>query len=357
MSRVLMCGPDAASGGVATHTKSLIAEMEKLDVIILFYDISGSNFKKIYQRTVGLLLNAIRRKSEYDAIHVQTSGGIFSFTSAITGAIASRVLKKRLVVTFHHSQTSRFVTNYKYAFRFVLNRSDRLILVSQKQKEAVISSFEDTSGKITVLPNGFKSSLYYAMDKATCRAKLGLPYDKKIIFNISNLIESKGHKYLISAMQYVVATSNHCECYIAGKGYFKESLENQINELQLQNHVKLLGWIPDEQIPMWMNACDLFVHPSLAESFGIVQIEAMACGKPVVATINGGSESIITSDKYGLLCEPANPQDLSEKIIEGLSKRWDNNVIYSYASSNYRWDFVAQKTKNVYEEILRSGYS
>ena len=106
-----------------------------------------------------------------------------------------------------------------------------------------------------------------------------------------------------------------------------------------------------------MNACDIFVHPSLAESFGIVQIEAMACGKPVVATRNGGSESIITSDKYGLLCEPANPQDLSEKIIEGLSKRWDNNAIYSYASSNYRWDLVAQKTKNVYEEIFRSGYS
>jgi teichuronic acid biosynthesis glycosyltransferase TuaC len=80
----------------------------------------------------------------------------------------------------------------------------------------------------------------------------------------------------------------------------------------------------------------------------------MACGKPVVATRNGGSESIITSHEYGLLCEPANPQDLSNTIIAGLSKRWDNNAISNYASSNYRWDLVvALKTKKVYEEVFK----
>ena len=118
MIRVLMCGPDAISGGVATHTKSLTAELEKLDVIVLSYTFSGSSIQKIYQRTVGLLLNATNKRTEYDIIHIQASGGIFSFISAITGAIASRVLNKRLVVTFHNSQTLNFVQKYHHAFGF-----------------------------------------------------------------------------------------------------------------------------------------------------------------------------------------------------------------------------------------------
>ena len=351
MIRVLMCGPDATSGGVATHTKSLTAELKELGVIIIPYSFSGSNFKKIYQRTVGLFLNAIKKRTECDIIHVQTSGGIFSFISAITGAIASRALNKRLVVTFHNSQTLNFVKKYRPVFGFILNHSDKLILVSDKQKEAVTSLLGDSS-KIVVIPNGFKESLYYPMDKTMCRTKLNLPLGKVILFNISNLIESKGHTHLLSAISDIIPVTDNLLCYIAGKGNYRDVLNAQLAELQLQDYVEFLGWIPDEQVPLWMNACDLFVHPSLAESFGIVQIEAMACGKPVVATRNGGSESIITSDEYGLLCEPANPQDLSNKIIAGLSKRWDNNAISNYASLNYRWDFVALKTQKVYEEVF-----
>jgi len=79
-----------------------------------------------------------------------------------------------------------------------------------------------------------------------------------------------------------------------------------------------------------MNACDLFVLPSISESFGVVQIEALACGKPVVATRNGGSEEVITSDDYGLLVDPANPNELREKIIEAPDKDWDREKILVY---------------------------
>jgi len=79
-----------------------------------------------------------------------------------------------------------------------------------------------------------------------------------------------------------------------------------------------------------MNACDLFVLPSLLESFGVVQIEALACGKPVVATRNGGSEEVISSDDYGLLVDPANPNELREKIIEAPDKDWDREKIFVY---------------------------
>lgn len=352
MIRVLMCGPDAVSGGVATHTKSLTAELEKLGVIVLSYSFSGSRFKKMYQRTVGLLLNAVNKRTEYDIIHVQTSGGIFSFISAITGAIASCALNKRLVVTFHNSQTANFIKKYCSVFSFVLNFSDKLILVSDNQKQVVTSLFGDSS-KIVVIPNGFQKSLYYPMDKNMCRTKLNLPLNKKIIFNISNLIESKGHKYLLSAISDIIHVNDNLLCYIAGMGCCRDSLNAQLIETHLQSYVEFLGWIPEEQIPMWMNACDLFVLPSLRESFGIVQVEAMACGKPVIATRNGGSECVITSDDYGLLCESANSKDLSNKIIVGLNKKWDSNKIYNYVFSNYGWDLVACETIKVFEDVLK----
>ncbi len=350
MIRVMMCGPDATSGGVSTHTRNLTTEVEKLGVAVLSYRISGSIIKKVYQRTVGLLFNAIKKRTEYDIIHIQASGGIFSFISAVTGAVASHALNKRLVVTFHYSQTLNFVEKYHSIFGFVLSYSDCFILVSNKQKEAIISTFGDSS-KIIIIPNGFNQSLYSPMERDACRMKLKLPLDKKIIFNISNLIESKGHTYLISSILNITSVTNDIFCYIAGKGYYRDTLNAKLIELQLQDYVEFLGWIPDEQIPIWMNACDLFVHPSLAESFGIVQIEAMACGKPVVATINGGSECIITSDDYGLLVEPANSEDLAEKILMALDRKWDKEVIRTYAE-RFTWENVAKKTMSVYTQIL-----
>ncbi|KAF1079008.1 glycosyltransferase [Methanogenium sp. MK-MG] len=351
MIKVLMCGPDASSGGVTTHTKRLTEELEELGVVIISHSFSGSNFRKLYQRTIGLMLKAINKRTEYDIIHIQASGGIFSFISAITGAIASHGLNKRLIVTFHNSETKRFVTVHKHAFGFVLNKLDKLILVSHKQEEAVISLYGDISEKIIVLPNGFKDSLYYAMDKVACRNMLNLPLDKKIIFNISNLIESKGHKFLISSIREMISVNNNCSCYIAGKGYFENTLKDQVSELQLQNYVTFLGWIPDEQIPIWINACDIFVLPSLAEGNPIVMFEALGCGKPFVGTIIGGIPEIINSNEYGLLVEPADYKDLSEKILIALDKEWDRDVILSYAEQ-FKWKNIAKETKRVYVQHL-----
>jgi glycosyltransferase involved in cell wall biosynthesis len=88
----------------------------------------------------------------------------------------------------------------------------------------------------------------------------------------------------------------------------------------------------------------------LRESFGVVQIEAMACGKPVVATYNGGSEEIIISEDYGLLCEPANPKELAEKILIALDKEWDGEKILRYAE-RFRWKNIAKEILEVYKDV------
>ncbi len=93
-----------------------------------------------------------------------------------------------------------------------------------------------------------------------------------------------------------------------------------------------------------MNACNVFVLPSLSESFGIVQIEAMACGKPVVATYNGGSEEVVINKKLGILVEPKDVGGLATAILKALDTEWDKEYILNYAEQ-FTWDKTSRKDK------------
>jgi glycosyltransferase involved in cell wall biosynthesis len=104
-------------------------------------------------------------------------------------------------------------------------------------------------------------------------------------------------------------------------------------------------------IPAWINACDLFVLPSLEEGFGIAQIEALACGKPVIATKNSGSMDILTDPDVGILCERADPADFARGILLGLTRSWDPEKIVEF-SGKYRGDNVAQIILSVYRDVL-----
>jgi len=112
----------------------------------------------------------------------------------------------------------------------------------------------------------------------------------------------------------------------------------------------LLGSVPGGTLPLWMNACDLFVLPSLSESFGVVQIEALACGKPVISARNRGSEEIIISDEHGLLVKLADPEDLTEKILSALDREWDRGAILRYVE-RYTWENVAREILGVYSRM------
>ncbi len=352
-----MCGPVAASGGVSVHTKFLVKSLSDLGNNIIFFNLYekksflSSSVSKIYQRTFGIIITAIKKRNEYEIIHVQTSGGIASFVSSITGCLIAKILHKASIITFHHSNTELFVRKYKKLFRIMLKHTNKLILVSDGQRNIVADLFPNFSDKLVVIPNGYNSKLFYPRSENECRDLLGLPFEKKIIIEISNLIESKGHKYLIDAMNILSQERDDILCYIIGTGPLKEDITSYIKKLKLENYIKLIGWRPDEELPIWINSCDIFVHPSLAESFGIVQIEAMACGKPVVSTYNGGSESVIVSQEYGLLCEPANSQELVNNILKVFDTQYNMRKIVNYAKK-YSWEKIAVETENVYKKIL-----
>ena len=297
----------------------------------------------------GAVLKLIKNKKiEFDLIHAH-----FTWPSGAVAVKLKEKLNVPVVITEHTSQTFNNAVEKKTP-KFIQSwkRSDAIIRV----KKGDISRFNDVGiplDKVHHIPNGYNHMTFLVLDAHDCRNKLDLPLDKKIILSVGNLYDTvKGHKYLIEAMNEVVNNRNDVLCIIVGGGKLKHELEKQIKSAGLQDYVKLVGGKPHDEIPIWMNACDIFVLPSLSESFGVVQIEAMACGKPVVSTYNGGSEEIITSEDYGLLCNPANPNDLAKKIEIALDKNWNIDEMLEHVN-RYKMKTIVEGIRMVYGSVLK----
>jgi len=307
-----------------------------------------NKFRPLWNR---LETNAILRflkskRISFDIIHAH-----FTWPSGAVAVELKKHFKVPVVITEHTSTTfKRAIDEKDETFINTWESCDAIIRV----RSTDISSFEDvgiSKSKIFHVPNGFDSSKFFQDSTSNCRKKLNLPLDKKIILNVGNLYgEVKGHRYLIEAIYEIVKHRNDVLCIIVGKGKLENSIQEQIYNLKLENFVKLVGGKSYDEVSLWMNACNVFVMPSLRESFGVVQVEALACGKPVVATFNGGSESIIVSDEYGLLAEPGDSQGLADKIELALEKEWDEEKIKKYVEQ-YQWEYITGKTLKIYNYI------
>ena len=299
----------------------------------------------IYLEKMAILKLIQKERIKFDLIHAH-----FTWPSGAVSVELKREFEVPVVITEHtHVTLYKELKRKNKQYLRTWELCDAIIRVNKKDIPLFVGAGVSTN-KVFHIVNGYDPRKFKPVLMDEARDRLGLEKERKIILNISRLYEEKGQKYLIETIKKVLEYRKDVLCIIGGSGPLKDKLERQVNDLNLQDHVKLIGFIPDEVLSIWMNACDLFVMPSLSESFGVVQIEAMACGKPIVATCNGGSEEIITSEDYGLLCEPANPDELAEKILIALSTDWDGEKILEYAK-RFTWENVAMKIMEVYENV------
>lgn len=365
LMRILMIGPIEKAGGVSTHTKMLVKELKNKGIDVEFYNTYPkkehkikliNNLVKLYKKSLGVSFKILKYYRKADLVHIQSSGPLGGFISAIFASLLKTIFKYKLVITFHYAKIEEFVKRYGKIMNFVFLRSTLLFTVAKRNKELILKYSENTyENKIVVIPNGYDPETFRVIDKNFARELLNLPMNCRIIVNVANLLEHKGHKYLLEAMDIIVnkAERKNVRCIIIGRGPLYNHISEIIQNLNLTKYIILTGWIPDQKLLLFLNAADLFIFTSLSESesFGIVQIEAMACGKPVVATKNGGSEEILISEEYGLLCEPANPKELAEKTLIALDKEWDKDKIMNYVQ-RFTWENIANKTIGIYNLLV-----
>ena len=301
---------------------------------------------------VDLEARAIMSLIEKEDLHFELIHAHFTWPSGAVAVALKQKYSIPVVITEHTSNTfTKAIETQDNVFTDTWGKADKIVRVRQGD----ISAFSRVSiplQNIISIPNGYDSKKFHPMDTQRCRETLHLPLDKKLILNVGNLYgEVKGHKYLIEAISHVVTKRKDILCVIIGAGKLRTALESQIRSLGLEDYILLAGGKPHDEIPLWMNACDLFVLPSLNEGNPTVMFEALGCGKPFVGTKVGGVPEGITSDDYGLLVEPADPEDLAEKILVALDREWNHEAILAYAE-RYTWENIVKEIMGVYKQVL-----
>lgn len=298
-------------------------------------------------RFVGLIQSRViastirQEKVEFDIVHAH-----FTWPSGHAAMYLKKKLKKPIFLTIHENREwleGELNSKSRY-FGDTWKKMNLLIRVNNGD----LAALRKYNQGVIYLPNGYDHEKYRRYDMQSAREKLDLEANPKIIFSLGSLIKRKGYRDLILAMKDVVKFDPMILCFIGGDGPEKAELEMLIQENHLTKNVALLGFVPDERINDWLNACDLYVQPSLSESFGIVQLEAMAVGKPVVATRNGGSEEVVISEEYGAICEPGSPSSLSAALIKAIGKEWDDQLIRAYATT-MTWEKLSNRMIQLYK--------
>ncbi len=207
--------------------------------------------------------------------------------------------------------------------RCLIKNCHRVIATTEKEKEDIILHYGASPENISVIPCGVNLDLFQPVDKKKARKQLGFNGNGKNLLFVGRIEPLKGVDKLLLAMTHLKNKKELRLLVIGGDGhsqYEVERLQRLSLELRIQDSVVFLGMKKQVELPLFYSAADVCVVPSYYESFGLVTLESLACGTPVVATRVGGAESIIRQGETGYVVVDNTPHRLAEKIDSLLSR-------------------------------------
>jgi teichuronic acid biosynthesis glycosyltransferase TuaC len=316
---------------------------------ILFSLLGFSYFVSVFARA-----RELDRGFGFDLIHAHTA-----YPDGFAAALLGKLLHRPVVVTLHGSDVT--VNLERYLWRrlslWALSNVTRVISVSQALRKMVVDKYGADGDRLTVIPNGVDVTRFVPVPAAEARKALGMDDQGPMVLYVGAIKRSKGVAYLLRAAGRLVETHRTCpRFFFLGAGDYEREARHLSDELGLGDHVVFAGNKPNTEIPLWMNACDVLVLPSLSEGFGVVLIEAMACGKPVVSTRCGGPEEIVIPGT-GILVPPRDEVALAEALDDVLTRKLalDPRTIRQHATDNYSYHNVASRIMQVYTQTLKTG--
>ncbi len=241
-----------------------------------------------------------------------------------------------------------------------LQRSQAVVVLSEHSRGEV-QAFGYPDRNINLIPGGTDTDRFRpAPDKRAVRQSLGLPQDRTLLLSIRRLAPRMGLDNLLRALPAVVAQRPDTLLLIGGKGPEREHLENLAAETGMTDHVRLLGFIPDDQLAAHYQAADLFVLPTLAlEGFGLVTTEALSCGIPVLGTDVGATPEILSGLDPRLIVPGTSPEALATAISSFLEQDWARELtpdrLRRFVLDHYQWDQHVEAVESLYQELISTG--
>lgn len=288
--------------GISVHRVDFIRNVRGLTFVTLFFNMTRTLLK-------------LDREQHFDLIH-----SVAEAPTSQVGTVFKKLRRKPHLITIQGGSLAR--RNFGGGFRGIalkalvkwgLKNADVTHTISQMLAEEVRSLGVK---KVTVLPNGVREDIFKTVSREESRKKLGISLNEKIIISVSRLIMPKGMHHVIRAFARLLPRFPELRLLIVGDGVRKGELERLARELGVANRVDFKGFVPHERLGEILPAADVFALTPEYEGLGIVFIEALACGVPVVASGVGGILDIVENGRNGFLVPPGDV----DKLCEALEK-------------------------------------
>ncbi len=295
-----------------------------------------------------------------DIIHTHT------WYAALAGCLCKRLYHKPLVVTCHSLEPLRpwkeeqLGSGYSLSTwleRIAIQDADRIIAVSKMMKEDIKHYFDVDENKIEIIHNGINIKKWKYTSSRKTQRKFGIG-DNYILF-VGRTTKQKGMIHLIGAANYL---DQNLKIVICTSGADTEEYAREISQAarSKKNVLIIDKMLKEEDYIELYSGCRVFVCPSVYEPFGIINLEAMACARPVVGSAIGGIKEVVIPGKTGILVDPANPVKLAEAINYLISNPEIAGVYgkngRKRVEEHFSWVAIAQKTKQLYVNLLEEWW-
>ena len=239
----------------------------------------------------------------------------------------------------------------------VYQRADRCIVHTRAFGRLLSENYGVDVSRIRIVPSAVDASLFdMNISRIEARRHLGWPQDRPIVITVRRLVNRMGLENLIEAMLAVRCEFPDALLYIAGTGPLRNTLSTRIKSLGLQDHVRLLGFVADTDLPYAYHAADLSIVPSVAlEGFGLTTLESLASGTPVLVTPVGGLPEAVGGLSSALVLGGTGSHALAEGLraaLRGALHLPDAKQCRRYVQENYNWPLIVRQVRSVYQEVL-----
>lgn len=292
------------------------------------------------------VLYSLRKFKDMDIVHVQ-----WPIPNGLGALFLKKIYGVHYINTIHGEEvylSKRY--HMLFALRGLVNNSEKTITNSSATRDSCLEAGLEKE-KLDIIPFGVDTEFFRPLETPKKE-------DMFQILSVGYLIERKGFEYLIKAMNDVLKKYENVQLTIVGSGPLEKKLNNLIKKLKLQNNIKIIKNISDDELLRLYNSSDIFVLPSIVDSqgntegLGVVLLEAMACKLPVIGSNIGGIPDIIQDGETGLLVTEKDISGLSRAILniienEKLRKKLAING-YNTVQEKFSWENVTESYLKIY---------
>ena len=244
----------------------------------------------------------------------------------------------------------------------LMKRSDALIAVSKYTVDELTDLYGIEEDKIHVIYNGVDIDKFKPRpDRMELRREFGLEEDKKVVLFVGRLYHRKGLEILLRSIPPVLQEYKDVKFAISGTGFKQkeESLRSLAKELNIEDQVTFLGYVPDEKLPSLYSASDIFVLPAIYENFPFAILEAQATALPVISTKVGGIPEFLVDNENGFVIDPGDSTQLTQKVLtllqdpklaEKMGKHGRKLI-----EEKFDWRLITAQVIDLYQKLLEKA--